>query len=294
MTYPIGGVDWSAFETGVQAWVVAGSGLASSNVIFQQQKNARRPAAPAIEIRVANIAETGRPWLQMLPNPLVFADKTVSAVGISPANTLTSATHTLLTGDGPVRLVTTGTAPGGLAIATDYWVIAPNANTLQLADSYVHSGGGQGSSNPITPLVISSVGTGTHKIVATGDTVRAGQEIAAVSQGFLRVTLELHCHAVDGVDMASATAILNRIRGRRLFPSQIDRLQAINVGVIDIDRVRAIYGVQDAVLFEPRAYLELHLCVPQAEADYLTVIETVEVEDQVTGHTSVITVDGSD
>ena len=41
------------------------------------------------------------------------------------------------TGDGPVRLETTGVAPGGLAVATDYWLIVVDANTVQLAATFL-------------------------------------------------------------------------------------------------------------------------------------------------------------
>ncbi len=49
-------------------------------------------------------------------------------------NTITITAHGYVTGL-LVRLTTTGTLPGGLALATDYFVIVINASTIKLASS---------------------------------------------------------------------------------------------------------------------------------------------------------------
>lgn len=54
-----------------------------------------------------------------------------------------------------VRLTTTGTLPGGLALATDYYVIKVSDSAFQLATSYANAIAG-------TEIDITSAGTGTH------------------------------------------------------------------------------------------------------------------------------------
>lgn len=56
-----------------------------------------------------------------------------------------------------VRLTTTGTLPGGFALATDYWTIRTSATASRLATSLANAVAG-------TFIDITSVGTGTHTI----------------------------------------------------------------------------------------------------------------------------------
>lgn len=56
-----------------------------------------------------------------------------------------------------VRLTTSGTLPGGLATATDYFVIRVSDTTCQLASSYANAVAG-------TAINITDAGTGTHTI----------------------------------------------------------------------------------------------------------------------------------
>lgn len=70
--------------------------------------------------------------------------------------TLSSASSDVQTGD-LVRLTTTGTLPGGLATATDYYVIRVSDTTIKLAT-------GQGNAYLGTTINLSSAGSGTHTI----------------------------------------------------------------------------------------------------------------------------------
>ena len=56
-----------------------------------------------------------------------------------------------------VRLTTTTTLPGGLATATDYYVIVTSATTFKLATSYANAVAG-------TAINITDAGTGTHTV----------------------------------------------------------------------------------------------------------------------------------
>lgn len=280
-----GGVDWVSVQQTLWQWVVNGSGLDVSKVVWAQQ-DAPRPTAPAIVLRIANIAETGDSWTDWEPNPLTFTP--VVSSSMSGVNTFAfGAAHGLSTGDGPVQL--TGTLPPELATGTDYWVIAPSPTTLQFAATYVNTGGGD-SSNPVTPISV-AVTSVAVTVSGTGDTVHAGAELIAIARVYLRVTLELHCHSADGVGLNMAQALLQRVRSRRDLPSQSELLLSNHIGVARVEHVRAIQGIRDAMLFEPRAYLEIQLCIPSEESQAITLIESVDVTDLITGQTEHLTDD---
>ena len=72
---------------------------------------------------------TQRFWLGV---DATFVDGDVS----TGADTVTETAHGFTTGEGPVRLTNSGGAlPTGLATATDYWVIAVDADTISFATS---------------------------------------------------------------------------------------------------------------------------------------------------------------
>ncbi len=269
---PAGGIDWVAVQAALHSYVVAGSGLSASQVVWGQQ-DAPRPEGPSIVMRFSNLAEQGRPWLDVENNPVRKPNRLPNA----GTETYTAAGHGLLTGDGPVRLTTTGTLPGNLTLATDYWVIRITADTFKLASSFPNAM----NATPVA-IDISSNGTGTHSVEDTAETLRAGAELLGYARGFLRATLELRCHSAVGVGLEMATSILQRIRSRRPWMSQRDLLTDANIGMIDIERVRAILGIRDALLFEPRAVCEMHLSIPLEEAEHLGIIEHAEVENLLT------------
>lgn len=94
--------------------------------------------------------------------PLVFADDTFTA---ATTDICTDVAHTLLTGDGPFQLTSSGTLPAGLALATDYWIIRLDADTFKFAASLALALAG-------TPVDITGTGSGTHTISDTASTVR--------------------------------------------------------------------------------------------------------------------------
>lgn len=96
--------------------------------------------------------------------PLVVADDVVEAVDTG-ADTLQLTAHGLKTGDGPLRLTTTGTLPTGLATGTDYWVIEDDVDNIQLADALSDAING-------VAIDLTAAGSGTHTLVDTADTKR--------------------------------------------------------------------------------------------------------------------------
>lgn len=90
--------------------------------------------------------------------PLALADVAFTA---ATTDVLTSVAHGMRTGDGPIRVTTTTTLPGGLAAATDYYVIKIDADTFYLATSLANAYAG-------TRVDITDTGTGTHTLDRTG------------------------------------------------------------------------------------------------------------------------------
>ncbi len=289
-----GPINWVAVQAALQQVVVNGSGLPSGSVYWGQQGavpgGAPRVAGPAIEMRISNQTDIGDSWLDFTDTSLTFGPAPVTAVDTG-TGTLTIPAHGLHTGDGPFQFASTLTLPAPLVALTDYWLVVTGVDTFQLADSYVHTGGQQplGAGNPVTALTITTVGSGTITMQSNDDTVSAGGEVAFVQRGLIKVTLALQCYTSVGVGMGMATSLLRRVASRIKLPTQHDLLNGVNVGLTRCERVRAIHGIKDAVLFEPRALLDIVLCMASEESDApSTIIETVQVTDEITSKTTTI------
>ena len=268
----------------IYSWTLNGSGLPSHKVVWAQQ-DAPRPEEPAIVMRLSIFDDVGSPWADHEVNLHSFSDITITGVDTG-ADTLTAVTHGRLTSDGPVKIETTGTAPGGLTTTNEYWIIKVDDNTFKLAASFLDS------RNNIA-IDITSAGTGTHKLVDTPNTLRAGEEIKHFSRAMLRVWLTLECYTSIGVGMDMATSILNRIRSRAALPSQKEILEDANIGLYGFDRVFALLGVRDAFLFEPRASVVVQLTLPSEEAETGTIIERTEITNEIPDPDHVFTVDAA-
>lgn len=288
-----GGIDFVTKQAALQSWVVAASGLPSASVFWGQQLGSPRVAEPAIMMRLMTHQTTGIPWLLQQDSPLVVGALPVGVVTPS-TDALTIIAHGLQTGDGPVQLTTTGTLPttstGALALLTNYWVIVVDANNVKLAATFAATGGapGPGNTNPITPIDITSAGTGTMTVSGTSSTLRAGQEIQHVTGIEERVTLTLECYTSVGVGIDMATAVLHRIVSRQALPSVRGILAAANIGKCDVRNVRSINGRRDAVLWEPRAMLDVYLMFPSCEAEAGTIISSATATGTTSSPTSTI------
>ncbi len=272
--------DWDAIEAAIHAWVVAGSELDEEQVVWTQQPDAPRPPEPAIMLKFYVVDETGISMVDVEDNPLVFADKTVSAVS---GNNLTSVAHGLLSGDGPVRITSSLTLPSPLLVDTNYWVIRVDADTIQLAANYINSGGSY-SGNPQTPITLTSSGSGVITISDAANTLRAGAEILHVARGVTRLGLSLYCHTATGVSMGAAMAILRRVAEKSRLPSQKQILSDANIGLVSIERTRPLYGTKDALLFEPRAWVDIHMTLPYEVSETGTIIGRTDITNLLTGN----------
>lgn len=76
---------------------------------------------------------------------------------------LDATAHGLLTGDGPLRLSSSGTLPAGLDDETDYWVIKIGANEIRLATSQANALAG-------TAVALTDNGSGTHSWIGKSGT----------------------------------------------------------------------------------------------------------------------------
>lgn len=110
----------------------------------------------------------------------VLADDDVDAVDTTD-NELDITSHAYVTGDGPVRIANTGGAlPGGLAAATDYWIIVVNSGSIGLADSLFNALNSK-------KIDLTSAGSGTHTIsdVVTGIDAARTKRLHWASMGWL-------------------------------------------------------------------------------------------------------------
>lgn len=278
MTQPRG-LDWFAIQRALRAWVSGGTLLPLDHVYWGGQ-DMPRIVEPAVELNAYAYAPVTEPWLDREVNLLVVQTFVVTNVD-TLMSTLTVPNHGLVTGDGPVTLATTGTIPGGLKVG-DVWVVVVDGSTLRLCDDYRRTGGNF-PGNPITALTITSPGSGTLTLSGNARTRRAGHEINYVARSNGRLTLDLDCHTTAAVGPEMAMSVLQGVAARRPLPSQQAILRAANIGVQQVERVRWIRGVRNAVMFEPRARLQVHLSTPSEVFEPGTIIRYLTGTNQITG-----------
>lgn len=119
---------------------------------------------------------------------VVVTDAGVNSEVNVDANTVTVPVHGYTTGF-KVQLTTTGTLPGGLATATDYFLIVVDANTLKFATSLA---------NALAGTAINITNQGSDEAVNT----ITGVAIAGAS-----VTFRKSNDGVDWIDVQTATSI---------------------------------------------------------------------------------------
>lgn len=271
-------MNWTAIRKAIHRWVVAGSDLPGEKVVWARQPGSPRPPAPAIIMEISTINGEDMSWVDMRCGSLQFDDLSVEMV--SDSNLIINS-HGLLTGDGPVRVRSGLPLPSPLAEGVNYWVIKTSDNTIQLASTFARTGGGH-AHNPVTPIVLTTVG-GPFTVYCTDETLRAGQELEYVQRGLVRLTLTLTAYTAEDVSEDACTALLHRVVSRARLPSQRDTLDGANVGFQSAERVRSMSGTRDATLFEPRAWVDIHLSTAYCEVEYGTIIERFSVENLDTG-----------
>lgn len=272
-------LNFTNIQNALYDFVVACTGLPDDNqsVYWGQQQPAARHPEPAVEMRLYTIDDVGKTWLDNYANYYSFTPKTITAIDTT-LNQFTVTAHGQSTGTGPVHVVSDGTQPGNVGGTTAYWLIVVDANTLAIATSFALAMAG-------TRVDIQSAGTGNITVNTTGTTLQAGKEIMYYARGLVKLRLTLTCWASVGVGADMATSILRRVASKRSLPSIHAILDNAGIGLTSIEHVHSAHGYKDAVLFEPRATMEVYLDVVSEETETGTIIETTDVQDLITGVT---------
>ena len=267
------GIPWTTVEKALHAWVIAGTGLAGTAIIWGAQGRERPTVTPApyITMRLGPILRRGLDWIRYTPAPLTL---TPIAITGEAGGILAAPSHGLRQGDGPVQVMTTGTVPTGLALLTNYWAIPIDFGHLQLASTF------QNAWVP-TPVVVTDAGTGTVTLVSTSDTRRAGAELNANSEGMRKVTLSLQAFGGTATGGTSPTALLDAVVSR--LPQQIKIMRPVGIGVTRCGPVRVLDGVVYGTVMEPRAAVDFDLSLLSTVQDPETIIERAKVDPTVDG-----------
>ena len=260
--------------------IVAGSGLDPAKV-FWAYEGKPRPTAPYIEMTLDQVKGVGHDWTTTEDNPFAFGTLTVASVDAS-TNALAIANHGLSNGDGPVQLAATTTLPAPLLAATNYWVIYVDAGHFKLATTFEHTGGQMplGVGNPITPIDLTTVGSGSITVSSTADTLAAGKEIVRRAEGFREVTIHLDCYCVEGQGYAAMRMLTNVISEIQLYIWELDNA---GVGVSDLGGgfsqggVRHLEGRRGSVL-EPRSMCDITAYMASSVVRYATIVSTIDGE----------------
>jgi hypothetical protein len=275
-----GGLEIVAIQKALQNFVVACTGLPADHVVWAQQY-APRQTQSSIVMKFSFVGDDGMPWIDTETNYYTFSDVVVTSVD-DATGTLTKVTHGLLTGDGPIRLVGTD-LPDGLEEDVNYWVIKTGADTFKLATTFLNA-------MNLSAITLADAGSGVITLVDTATTLRVGQEFTYLSRSLVKAVLSLECYTSRGVGVDMAAAVLWRINSKRRLPTPAQILEDANVGIIDFGRVRVIDGVQDLVLLEPRAMVDIMLHLVSEDSETGGIIERTEITNEDT--TDTFTVDG--
>jgi len=261
-------MNWPAIENAINAWIAAGAG--SGVTVIWGGQGGPRPAVPFISCLVTSMAVVGRDWVSYEDDPITFDDITIESVDHA-TDTLTASAHGRSTGDGPVRLTTTGTLPTGLVLATDYWIIRSTADTWKLAASFQLA-----MAAAPTAVAFSSAGSGIHTLSDTASTTAAGAEILHTARGVRSLALSIQCFADGPLGAASAAAILANVVAAVNLPTGRDALVAAGLGFIAAEQIQGIGAVLGVSTWEPRAVTTVRFSLASEVSEAGTYIEIVE------------------
>ena len=117
------------------------------------------------------VSSTNCWWAQGIADTVFTANSGDTFVVASQATgKFTIAAHGLPTGFGPAQLTTSSALPSGLLTSTNYWVIAVDANTIQLTTSLANALAG-------TFVAVTDNGTGTQTLDPSIFTVTLGHKL---------------------------------------------------------------------------------------------------------------------
>lgn len=260
-------MTWADARNALHAWIVAATGYAANRVTWWRQGDpVPSGTTPWISLSILNDDAVGFPGQAHERVHFTVAD-TVESVDAT-ANTLTLTAHGLLTGDGPIRIASTLTVPGGLVAATDYWAVRVDANTIRLAETHALAV----AASPTT-IDITSAGSGTITIASTDETERHGAEIRHYARQSFAGTLSVQLFGGAATDSP-----LRNLRGAAALPTVHAALVAAGVGLGTIGPIRALGNLINSTYFEPRSVVEVRFFTVEETSELGTYIETCEPE----------------
>lgn len=225
-------ISWTTVHNGLQKWFRDTSGIPGPRVMWGIPRDGgARPTTPYISLGQITTRRIGHDWVVSSRNVTTYAGGAFTAPG---GDVIVRAAHGLLHGDGPLRVSSSGTLPGGLIAGTDYWVILVDGDTFKLAGSFFDTIGVG------TPITITTAGTGVHAIVGAPTFVRAAAPLRRTMQGMRVGSMVATCYADDAIDASSASAVLEDVvSGLALIREDLHRA---GVGVSDISPIVSLPG----------------------------------------------------
>lgn len=269
--------------TKVARWIAAGAGLDNGAIVWSGQGSSVPkdgsgvPFATWISANLISSSGVGSDWTKLERNYLQLANDVIESVDAG-TDELTLTAHAYQTGDGPVRLTTTDTLPGGTAVATDYWVVVVDIDTVKLTATRAAAV----AAIPSVFVDVINAGVGVHTIVDTDETTRVLEDVAHTSEGHRTATLSLQCFGGEAVGAPSPKAVLERVRNAYRLPTQQERMREAGMAVASIGTATLRGGsASSASALEPRAVLEAQLNYIDGATELGTFIEDVEIDLEI-------------
>ncbi len=254
----------TAIEKALQDFVCWTSGLDDTHVIFDDGKP--RPEGTYISLVVDHEDGPANDDDRYEHNPLVLDPDVVEDV---TGNALTLTAHAYKRGDS-IQLTTDGTLPAPLALATSYYLIADDANTVRVAATRHDALIGNA-------IVLLDAGTGTHTIVTTASSLRVGEEIKILKVGPRHCEMQVQAYSTAPTGPGSARAVLTRMVNRSELPTAVAILDAAGVGGAGFDTVQMIPGIANRDMYQGRAVTAFTFFIVASEYELGTTIEQAAI-----------------
>jgi len=270
------------------------TGLPDTNVYWEGQGTSR-VAGPFIELSIPSVYQPAHDWRRKAPYPLLgqgpAASIAITAVDPSTGK-ITAPAHKLVSADGPLGVVSAGgSVPSGLDTDDDYWAIVLDANTVQLATSFINSGCNY-PGRTITPIdSFGDAGSGSLSIVLRDDAVRAGKEVLRTSEGMREVTVQVEAFGALDQANASSDAVLTPkqlvtdvLASAPLFVEQLDEAGAgiSTIGIADIQDGVRVMNVKVGSVNEQRAQTQISLYVNSSFSNVGPRVDSLQITPTVT------------
>ena len=278
-------IAWDTTKQGLQKWIVEGSGLDASKVVYERQYVAR-PVAPFIEISLIDVEQPAHDWTRRERNPLLGQGPagTTALASVLGSQLVSAAAHHFVTADGPVGF-TGSDLPPPLNVDDDYWLVVDDATHVRVAASYRDTGGnnvarGLGPTpNPVTTIALTGSGSGAMAIVLRAKAARAGTEVKRTATGVRAVTFRLTAFGVEGGAFDATQYLVDVLASLPLHVYELDLvgIGMATLGTADVEsKIRGIPGKLGSAQ-EPRSIVEIVVYLGSEVVGFETTIQRVTV-----------------